>query len=378
MTKTYDVIVSGVGAMGSATCYHLARRGLHVLGIEQFDIANDRGSSHGRSRVIRKAYFEDPRYVPLLHRTYEMWRELENEAGVQLLHLNGCLNLGPSDHECIQGARRSAEDHGLTHEVLDCNEIKRRWPAFKPNESDVGIYEPEGGFLIPEQCVKLHVDLAQAHAADIRPQEKVLRWSETPNDIQVETDKSKYAAKHLVITAGAWLSQLVTDSNLPLCVERQVQMWFEPKVPEHFIAEEMPAFIHFTGSRAFYGIPTRADEGIKIGEHHGGDITTADEINRQATDEDEANVRAYLARHMPDANGPLKDAEVCIYTNTPDDHFIIDRHPRHANVLIAGGFSGHGFKFAPVVGRALSDLIVDNQTDHALDLFSLHRTGLGR
>ncbi|MCG8407464.1 MAG: N-methyl-L-tryptophan oxidase [Phycisphaerales bacterium] len=378
MPETYDVIVSGIGAMGGAACYHLARRNLRVLGIEQYKIDHDQGSSHGRSRVIRKAYFEDPRYVPLLHRTYEMWRELEKATDLRLLHLNGCLNLGPPDHECIQGAKQSAEEHGLPHEVLNGDEIKRRWPAFKPNESDIGIYEPDGGFLVPEQCVKLHVDLACNHGADIRTEERVLKWSAKPDGVRVETDKDDYAAKHLVITSGAWLGNVVSEMTSLLCIERQVQLWFEPNVHEHCTAKRMPVFIHFTGDRAFYGIPMLGDEGIKIGEHHCGHITTADGINRQITDEDEANVRAYLSRHMPDANGLLRDAEVCMYTNTPDDHFIVDRHPRHDNVLIAGGFSGHGFKFSPVVGQALSDLILDNATEQAIDLFSMNRTGLGQ
>lgn len=373
MAESYDVIVLGLGAMGSAAAHSLVRRGLRVLGIEQFDIAHDRGSSHGRSRVIRKAYFEDSRYVPMLHRVYDLWRELEQSTNVELMRLNGCLNIGPADHACVLGARSSAEQHGLAHEVLDAAEIHRRWPGLRPGDDDIGIYETEAGFLIPERAVRLQVDLARAGGAVIHTGEVVRAWSATSSGVRVETDGECYVGGHLVITAGAWLATVAAELDLPLRVERQVQTWFEPKVEGVFRAERMPAFIHFLGEPAYYGIPMREAEGIKVARHHGGQITSADAIDRQLTAEDEADVRTYLARHLPDADGPLLDAKVCMYTNTPDDHFIIDRHPQFPNVLIAGGFSGHGFKFSPLVGEILADLAIRSATDEAIELFSLRR-----
>jgi len=373
MPKPFDVIVLGLGAMGSAAAYALAQRGVRVLGLEQFDIAHDRGSSHGRSRVIRKAYFEDPRYVPLLHRAYDMWRELEQASGVELMRLNGCLNIGPADHACILGARHSVEQHGLAYEVLDAPEIHRRWPGLRPDDDDIGLYESEGGFLIPERAVKLHVDLARAAGAVIHTGEAVRRWIASSGGVSVQTDDGRYVGGQLMITAGAWLANVAAEFHLPLRVERQVQTWFEPKVEDVFTAQHMPVFIHFLADRAYYGIPMTKNEGMKVARHHGGRITTADAINREVTEEDEVDVRSYLANHLPDANGKLLAAQVCMYTNTPDDHFIIDRHPNHANVLIAGGFSGHGFKFSPVVGQALADLAIDGRTDLPIGLFSIHR-----
>lgn len=373
MAESYDVIVVGLGAMGSAAAHAITRRGLRVLGLEQFEIAHDRGSSHGRSRVIRKAYFEDSRYVPLLHRAYDMWRELEQAAGVELMRLNGCLNIGPAGHECIVGARGSAEQHGLAHEVLDADEIHRRWPGLCPGDDDIGIYEAEGGFLIPERAVRVQVDLARAGGAVIHTGEAVRKWSATSTGVSVETDDRRYSGGQLIITAGAWLAEVAAELDLPLSVERQVQTWFEPKVAGIFTADRMPAFIHFLRDRAYYGIPMREAEGMKVARHHGGQITTADAINRQVTKEDEADVRRYLARHLPDADGPLIAAEVCMYTNTPDDHFILDRHPHFSNVLIVGGFSGHGFKFSPVVGAMLAEMVNEFRADEGIELFSLRR-----
>jgi len=378
MTESYDVILVGLGAMGSAAAHALVGRGLRVLGLEQFDIAHDRGSSHGRSRVIRKAYFEDSRYVPLLHRAYDLWRALEQAAGVELMRLNGCLNMGPADHACILGARGSAEQHGLAHEVLDADEIHRHWPGLRPGNEDIGIYEAEGGFLIPERAVGVQVDLARAGGAVIHTGEAVRRWTASSGGVSVETDDRRYVGGHLVITAGAWLAEICAELDLPLRVERQVQTWFQPKAGHVFTAARMPAFIHFLGDRAYYGIPMREAEGMKVARHHGGQITTADAINRQVTQEDEADVRRYLARHLPDADGPLLAAEVCMYTNTPDDHFIVDRHPQFENVLIAGGFSGHGFKFSPVVGEVLAEMVSVHRVGEGMELFSLRRfTGRG-
>lgn len=373
VAERFDAIVVGLGAMGSAACRALAERGLRVLGLEQFDIAHDCGSSHGRSRVFRKAYFEDPRYVPLLHRAHDLWRELEAAAGRPLLNLHGCLNLGPADHACIQGARQSAEAHELDHEVLDAHELRRRWPVFVPNEGDIGIHEPDGGSLVPEECIQLQVDLARRAGAVIRTRAPVRQWSASGKAVHVQTSGGRYEAEVLVITAGAWLSKLAADLGLPLRVERQVQLWFDPQQRDPFTVERMPVFIHFVSDRAFYGIPMRAEEGMKVSRHHGGAFVDPDTIERGVTAADEADVRSYLAAHLPSADGPLTDSEVCMYTNTPDDHFIIDRHPQHKNVLLAGGFSGHGFKFSPLVGRILADLAVDGKTREPIEPFSVKR-----
>ena len=373
LPNSQDVIIIGLGAMGTAAAYHCSRRGLSVLGLEQFEIGHDRGSSHGKSRVIRKAYFEDPRYVPLLHSAYQEWGEIERATNQKLLHLVGCLNMGPPNHECIKGVQTSVCEHGLDHETLSATEIEARWPFFQPAGEDVGIFEQQAGFIPPETAIACLADLAKRTKARLRTTTPVRRWSVNGKQVNIETDAEQFTAASLIITTGAWLPTIF-DSPLPLQVERQVQAWFKPSRPQLFAASSMPAFIHFSGNDGFYGIPPMDGEsGIKIARHHGGKITTPETVDRSVNKADEADIRNYIRRHIPAADGPMIDTKICLYTNTPDSHFIIDRHPRYENVWIAGGFSGHGFKFAPLVGNILADLVIDGKTAHPVDLFSITR-----
>ncbi|QDV92346.1 Monomeric sarcosine oxidase [Phycisphaerae bacterium RAS2] len=389
--RPFDAMVLGVGAMGAAACYHLAQRGLRVVGLEQFDLCHDRGSSHGRSRVFRKAYFEDPRYVPLLHEAYAAWGRLEQETGQTLLNFVGCLNIGRADHPCLRGVRASVTQHGLAHEVLSAEEVRRRHPAFEPPPDHVAVYEADAGYLCPEDCVRAMADRARRAGAELRERTVVRSWRALKPAgaggaaVRVETDDGAIVAGALVITAGAWLPSIAAELGLPLTVERQVQAWFTPKEPARFAPGTMPVFIHFLDgdvntasasaanlSGAFYGIPDHG-QGVKIARHHGGTATTADTVDRAAHPADEADIRRYIRAHMPTADGPLRDAKVCLYTNTPDDHFVIDRHPSHENVFLAGGFSGHGFKFAPVVGEALADLVTTGHSRLPGELFAMGR-----
>lgn len=371
--ELFDVIVVGLGAMGSAACCALARQGLATLGIEQFDIGHEFGSSHGHTRVIRKAYFEDPRYVPMARQAFTLWRALEAASGEELLHASGCLNLGPPAHPCVQGVRTSAEKHGLPFEMLSAAEIHVRWPAMEPNPGDVGVYEEDAGFLYPEKCIAALVAAARSQGCRFEIRRRVMQWRPDGDSVVVETDGGEHRCRHLVITAGPWLPQLAANLRLPLRVERQVQTWFNPRRPELFAVGHFPIFIHFLGDRSYYGIPAGERPWVKIARHHGGLFTTADTVNRSVTPADEADIRCYIQRHLPFADGPLMEAKVCLYTNTPDDHFIIDRHPDSANVVIAGGFSGHGFKFAPVVGQMLCDMVVRGSDQPPMDMFSIGR-----
>lgn len=374
MTNSFDVIIIGCGAMGSAAAYHLARRGARVLVLEQFDIGHELGSSHGKSRVIRKAYFEDPRYVPLLHSAYDLWRELERESGEKLLHLVGCLNMGPPDHVAIEGVQKSAREHRLSHEMLSADEIQRRWPAFRPAASDVGLFETEGGFVVPEQCVRIQVELARRAGATIHSGKCVRTWSAEGGGFCVRTDVETWQARSLIVAAGPWLGGVMADLGLPLRVERQVQHWFMPTDPSPFTAPRMPSFIHFVGDAAYYGIPMREREGVKVARHHAGEATTPETVNRSVTPRDVDDVRAYAARHMPGVGeAALVDSKVCLYTNTPDDHFVIDRHPVHETLFFAGGFSGHGYKFAPVIGAILADLVLEGRTSHPIEFLQAGR-----
>jgi sarcosine oxidase len=374
-SRSYDAIVIGVGAMGAATCRALASRGARVLGLERFDLCHDRGSSHGRSRVVRKAYFEDPRYVPLLHAAYALWRELASQTGEEILHRTGCLNLGPADHECVRGARQSAEEHALPHEVLTAAEVRARWPVLDPAEGDVGIYEADAGFVVPERCVRLLADEARRRGAELREREPVRRWSSDGPDLAVATERATYRCRQLVVAAGPWLGRIPgpVPLELPLRVERQVQLWFRPRGPERFRAGRLPVLIHFLGGRAYYAVPASADDLFKVARHHGGETAEPDAVRRRVTAADEADVRSYLRRHVPEADAAPAASEVCLYTNTPDDHFVIDRHPGREDVFVAGGFSGHGFKFAPLVGEIVADLMLQGRTRHPVELFSARR-----
>ncbi len=373
MSNRYDAIVVGCGAMGSAACYHLASRGLTVLGIDRFDIPNEMGSSHGNTRLIRKAYFEDPRYVPLAVAAFKMWRQLERENETTLLQSAGCLNIGPPDHECIRGVRRSVEEHNLPHELLNRDEIVRRWPIFRPNELDVGVYESEAGILSPERCIEAQIAMARKRGATIHTHERVQRWEASVNGVAVTSHAAEYSCRNLVLCAGPWLGELAAELQPVLTVERKVQAWFRPTDAATFSHQRMPAFIHFLPDRAFFGTPAIDERGVKFGRHHGGEITSADSVNREPTPHDESMVRSYLRQHVPDADGSPIEMKVCLYTNTPDDHFVVGFHPHHRGVILAGGFSGHGFKFAPVIGAAIADLVAHGRTDFPIGLFAPDR-----
>ncbi len=370
--QTYDTIVLGVGGMGSAVCYHLARRGQRVVGIERHDIPHEFGSSHGSSRVIRKAYFEDPRYVPLLHRAYALWRELELESGESLLTLCGGLNMGPPGHACIVGVLDSVARHRLPHEVLSEHEIRSRFPAFRPAAGDIGVFETDAGFLVPERCVSAHVRLAVRHGAQILTSCTSRAVERSSAGWSVHTDQGAFTAERLVLTLGPWLAQheLQLGPRSPLQVERQVQLWFEPRNAALHAIGRMPVFIHFGEAGSFYGIPASPGGGVKVCRHHGGATVTPDDVDRRVSERDEADVRAYLRRHLPGADGPLVAGKVCLYTNTPDGHFVIGTRPDDVSVIVAGGFSGHGFKFASVVGEIVADLAIAGRTAHDIEMFS--------
>jgi sarcosine oxidase len=354
-----DTVVVGLGVMGAAALDAIAARGGSVIGIERFTVPNRFGSSHGDTRVIRKAYSEDPAYVPLLHEAWRAWEELERSADERLLTRTGALHFGRRDHAGVAAVRRSVREHGLAVEELDAAAIARRFPALRPGPDDVGLLELDGGFLAAERCVTALVRRAQARGARIRTGERVLAIEVGAGAVSVRTDRGEIVAGQAVLTQGAWSEgdASVLPIPVPLRIERQVQLWFRPRAPELFAPERMPVFIHFGPfehlGRAgdFYGIPARG-AGVKVCRHHGGATTRAEHVDRDVHPDDEAPVRAYLRAHLPAADGERVDARVCMYANTPDGHFAVGPHPAHpARVAIACGFSGHGFKLAPVVGR---------------------------
>jgi len=370
-----DVIVVGLGAMGSAAAYHLARRGVGVIGLEQFTPAHDRGSSHGRSRIIREAYFEHPDYVPLVQRAYEHWRALEEESGVRLLVPTGGLMIGPADGALVQGALASARTHHLPHELITAEQVRRRFPPFRLQPATVAVQEPNAGVLFPEACVRAHLDGAARAGAVLHFEEPVLRWSANGGGVEVVTAAQTYSAGRLVVTAGPWAPQVLRDLGLPLAVERNVMYWFAPvRDPAAFAPQRFPIYIYeYQQDAFFYGFPAMGEGGVKVAHHHSGVSCTPETIRREVAPDEVAQMRALLAAHLPDANGALLRTATCLYTNTPDGHFLIDRHPQWNHVILACGFSGHGFKFASVVGEVLADLALDGWTRHPVGLFALRR-----
>lgn len=370
---TYGVIVVGLGAMGSAAVHHLAGRGARVLGLEQFGVAHDRGSSHGRTRVIRQAYYEGPDYVPLLLRAYELWRALEREAGASLLTITGALYMGTPDAPGVAGAELSARTHHIPYKMLSGEEIRTRYPVLHPNPGHVGLFEYQAGILKPEECVAAHIALAGRRGADLRFNEEVTSWTADGDRVTVRTSKGTYEGGHLILTAGPWTGQAVADLALPLQVERVVMYWFEPRGRREQLAT-LPIYAWDVGGINAYGFPYIEGQGLKVAFHQVyQEVTTPRTIRRQVGEEETERMRAHLAELVPDAAGPLRAAATCMYTNTPDFHFIIDRHPAHANVALACGFSGHGFKFASVVGETLADLALRGETAHPIGLFALSR-----
>ena len=370
--STYDAIVLGLGAMGSAAAAQLAARGRRVLGLEQFGPAHALGSSHGHSRVIRQAYYEDPAYVPLVLRAYELWHDLEQRCGDPLLLTTGALMAGAVDSELVAGSASSARQHGLAYEVLDANEIRRRYPAFHPRDDEVGIYEPHAGALFPERSVLAHLQWAASAGAELRFGVPAGGWSASENGVTVETEAGeRFEAESLVICAGAWIGEILAGLSPHVRVERNLMHWFEPRAdPGAFAVGKLPIFmLERRGEPVFYGFPEIPGQGIKISTHYTGDFTTPATLQRTVTEAEILEIRRLMSGWIPDASGAHLGSTACMYTNTPDLHFILGLHPKHERVAIAGGFSGHGFKFSPVVGEILADLVCAGRTSHPINLF---------
>ena len=375
MTDRYDAVVVGVGGMGSATTYHLASRGLDVLGLERYDVPHDMGSSHGVTRIIRKAQYEDPAYVPLVRRAYDLWRDLEERTGRNLLHVTGGIDAGPPDSGVFAGSLRSCEEHDIDHEVLSASEVNERFPSYDLPEDHRAVYQPDGGFLVPEQCIVAHVEAAQAAGAEVRAREPVADFTAlSDGGVRVTTRKDTYEADRLVVTAGAWAPKLVSELADVAVPERQVLAWLQPTAPERFDADNFPVFVHATEDGHYYGFPRYDVPGFKFGKfNHLGETVDPDGMDREPRPEDERLLRAYAERYFPDGAGPTMRLATCTFTNTPDEHFVLDTLPDRPQITVGAGFSGHGFKFASAIGEVLADLAVDGETDHDVDLFGLDR-----
>ena len=368
----FDAIVVGLGAMGSAALYQLGRRDQRVLGLEAFAAGHRLGSSHGESRVIRLAYYEHPNYVPLLHRAYQLWADLERDSGEHLLRLTGGLMIGAPDSALVSGAKASAEQHQLAYELLDSDEVRRRHPALHVQPGEVALFEPRAGILSPEACVAAHVRLAEAAGAHVRYAEPLRSWTAGEHGVEVVTNQGRYSADQVVFTSGAYMSQVLGDERVQVRAERIPLFWLQPSAPELFELGRLPIYLwQQADGDHFYGFPHLQWPGAKVARHHSRDYCDPDTVDRQVNAEDERRLRAVIEHRLPALNGPVQSSLICLYENSPDEHFLIDRLPGQPNVVFAGGFSGHGFKFASVVGEALADLVIDGRATPDADFLKL-------
>jgi sarcosine oxidase len=368
MPREFDVIVVGLGAMGSAATYHLARAGLKVLGLDRFKLPHQLGSSHGQTRIIREAYFEHPIYVPIVQRAYELWAELERDTDTKLFVQTGGLMIGPPKGVVVRGAQCSAETHGLKHEYLTGSEVRERFPALRPSPKMAGIWEPRAGILFPERCIEAHLAMANRAGATLLYDRQVLAWQPAGDGVRIRTTEEEFQANHLVISAGSWLPKFVPDIDVPATIERQTLFWFTPRQPEIWQPERCPIHLwEYVSGKFFYGFPDLGN-GVKLARHHEGKPVDPDTVSREAPLYEASTLRR-LTRSYLAPLGSCTERVVCLYTNMPDGHFLIDSHPAHPQVLLVSPCSGHGFKFSAAIGEIVSDLVRSGRSRFDLSLF---------
>ncbi|HJQ53544.1 MAG TPA: N-methyl-L-tryptophan oxidase [Gemmatimonadaceae bacterium] len=376
-TRSYDVIVIGLGAMGSATLFHLARSGARVLGLEQYQRGHGKGSSHGDSRIIREMYFEHPLYVPLVQRAHQLWLELETIAETPLMTINGGLMIGPADGSVVTGTLQSAREHELAYEILSARQIRERFPAFEPREDLVAVFDPNAGFLDPEACVTAHLDGAVRAGAVAHFSEKVIAWTADNAGVEVRTAVGSYSAKRLLLAAGAWTGGFVSGLRLPLAIERQVVFWLEPGDGGAYDSARFPIYAYeYQAGHICYGFP-RLRRGVKASVMHSGEIArTPEEVRRTVEENEIESLRSALRPVLPMlTEAPVRDRDTCLFTNTPDHDFIIDWHPSHPNVLISSPCSGHGFKFSSAIGEIQASLLTEGTAGFDIAPFRIDRFG---
>jgi sarcosine oxidase len=371
---TIDVAVIGLGAMGSAALYHLARRNVRAVGFDRFSPGHDRGSSHGSTRIIRLGYFEHPSYVPLLRRAYALWRDLEAASGRTLMTITGIAEIGREDSELVAGTLASSRLHDLAHSVLDAANLVRRYPAFRLPSDFIGVVQPDGGYLEAEAAVQTHLDLARAAGAEIHHNRRVLAIEPLGSGVRIYTDSGTIDAGTAIVSAGPWVTDLLPGLPADLQVTRQAVLWTEPQDESLFLSDRFPVFMIETEHGIHYGFPLHGADGVKVAKHHHSDeVVNPETYNREVNDDDENLVRDVISQYLPAANGKLLSRKTCLYTMSPDEHFIVDRLPAHPQIIVASPCSGHGFKFAPVIGETLADLATRGQTSHDISRFRLDR-----
>lgn len=377
MSVIYDAIVLGLGGVGSSTLYHLAASGANVLGIEQFHLAHDRGSSHGETRAIRKAYFEHPSYVPLIQRGYENWRKLEERSGKKLLFEQGLIEIGPPDGPLIAGLESACQQNALSLEEISAVRFHERFPGFELPGYCKCLYEPDGGYLLVEDCVAAYCEVAAGVGAHIACETKVVSWTTQGGKVQVQTDKGEFWGERLVIAAGAWASRLLGNVDVEMQVKRKHLHWYSVPRDAYSAKDGSPVFFYETPTGYYYGFPSLSDDSqgmIKVAEHSYGEvIESPDQLSRSIDGEEQARIEEFLGEYLGLKEFDPVKHQVCMYTVSPDEHFILDEHPEFPQVHFAAGLSGHGFKFASVLGEVLADLSLHGRTKQDVKFLSLSR-----
>ncbi len=357
--------------MGSAACRAIAKRGHEAIGLEQFDIAHAKGSSHGESRLIRQAYFEHSDYVPLLKSAYRLWDEIEKESGKRVFHRTGLVIFGKAgDSPILKGIRESASRHGIPIENIEPKAARKRFPLFRLAPDDEAIVEPGAGFLEVEKAVEIHAALAVRDGADIRSRTKVLGWEASPHSVEIQLEHETLTVDRLVVTSGAWTRQALSEIGIALSVHRNLLFWY----PAADWFSRGPCFAFERGRHFFYGFPKQNAFGVKIANHvPGRPLDRPSDLSTQGWEPDEFVVRAFLRESIPELALSPSQVRACMYELSPDENFILDKHPRNSNVILGAGFSGHGFKFSPIIGECLADLAEKGRTDHPIGFLSAGR-----
>lgn len=375
----FDAIVLGTGGVGSAALYELARLGLNVLGIDRFTPGHDRGSSHGHSRIIRRSYFEHPGYVPLLNSAYECWDLLASRHSRDLFRRTGVVYFVSPNGPVHTGVMTSATQYGLHVDELTTEEAVRQFPGFVAPEGTVALYERDAGMLFVEECVRAFVKDAVNHGAHLKHGEPVVDWTADGGDVVVRTKRQEYRARRLIVTAGSWACQLLSDLNLPLEIRRKHMHWFASDGMHHRLEKGSPCFFTEALGGYFYGFPDDGQTGVKVAEHSGGAVVSDPLSDDRAVSEaDLHRVNQFRQMYLRGVSSRSLSHQVCYYTMTPDEHFIVDRHPDFPNVVFAAGLSGHGYKFAPVLGQILAKLACEQEPPFDLEFLRLSRPALHR
>ena len=377
MGRGFDVIVAGTGGMGVAAAAAIAGRGHRVLGLDRFPVGHARGSSHGQTRLIRMAYFEHPDYVPLLRESAALWRQAETAGGRRLLVTCGLLTAGPAEGEVVSGTLRSARVHGLAVDTLAPDEVLARWNAFRIPADWTAVHEPDAGYLLVEDCVATHAEIARRAGADLRSSVTVRGWHIQAGRVAVDTDAGVFEADRLVLCPGGWAGDLLRLPAVPLTVLRKSLFWYA--AADAVATEQMPCFAFDTPAGFCYGFPALDARGVKIAEHTGGRrVNDPLTVDRGVDPAEQATIETWIDSHLPAVSRRRTDHAVCLYTMSPDGHFVVGLHPAHPQVAIAAGFSGHGYKFASVVGEILADLALEGRTQHPIEFLSPQRFLTGK